>query len=133
MDPVRGTTPPAPSCRLMQGSGQPPASDPELALSRVAGVMRTFFARLSDPAMLPELPKLQARPAARPPAPACAVCCAVLLWQALTAAGAHAAARRRVLRLRLRSTETRAAPCLACQRIAPIPTWGRLQRASRQG
>lgn len=26
--------------------------------------MRTFFARLSDPAMLPELPKLQARPQA---------------------------------------------------------------------
>lgn len=58
----------------MQGSGQPPASDPELALSRVAGVMRTFFARLSDPAMLPELPKLQARPAAR-----CRACLCCLL------------------------------------------------------
>ncbi|KAL4421302.1 hypothetical protein ABPG75_010593 [Micractinium tetrahymenae] len=49
------------AARLQQAqeSGQPPAGDPELDLTRVAGAMRTFFARLSDPAMLPELPKLQ--------------------------------------------------------------------------
>ncbi|KAI7838109.1 hypothetical protein COHA_008117 [Chlorella ohadii] len=40
-------------------AGQPLAADPALELGRVAGAMRTFFARLSDPAMLPELPKLQ--------------------------------------------------------------------------
>ncbi|KAL4424572.1 hypothetical protein ABPG77_009156 [Micractinium sp. CCAP 211/92] len=45
--------------QLAQEAGQPPASDPELDLPRVAAAMRTFFARLSDPAMLPELPKLQ--------------------------------------------------------------------------
>ena len=42
-----------------QEAGRPAAEDPELELGRVAGAMRTFFARLSDPAMLPELPKLQ--------------------------------------------------------------------------
>lgn len=57
-------TPINPPPALLQGSGQPPASDPELDLPRVAAAMRTFFARLSDPAMLPELPKLQARPQA---------------------------------------------------------------------
>ncbi|PRW32513.1 Conserved oligomeric Golgi complex subunit 6 isoform A [Chlorella sorokiniana] len=40
-------------------SDQPLAADPALELGRVAAAMRTFFARLSDPAMLPELPKLQ--------------------------------------------------------------------------
>ncbi|PSC76084.1 Conserved oligomeric Golgi complex subunit 6 [Micractinium conductrix] len=42
-----------------QEAGQPPGGDPDLGLERVGGAMRTFFARLSDPAMLPELPKLQ--------------------------------------------------------------------------
>ncbi|KAI3423947.1 hypothetical protein D9Q98_009781 [Chlorella vulgaris] len=45
--------------RELQASGQPAAGDPALELSRVGGAMRTFFARLSDPSMLPELPKLQ--------------------------------------------------------------------------
>lgn len=42
-----------------QEQGQPAASDPALELGRVAAALRTFFARLSDPTMLPELPKLQ--------------------------------------------------------------------------
>lgn len=43
----------------LQDQGQPAAGDPSLELPRVGAAMRTFFARLSDPAMLPELPKLQ--------------------------------------------------------------------------
>jgi len=50
-------------------AGQPLAADPALELGRVAGAMRTFFARLSDPAMLPELPKLQA-----------SGCCLLVQW-----------------------------------------------------
>lgn len=53
--------PPFPPLQEQGGSSdQPRAADPALELGRVAGAMRTFFARLSDPAMLPELPKLQA-------------------------------------------------------------------------
>jgi hypothetical protein len=44
-----------------QDAGRPPAGEPGLGLEAVAAAMRTFFARLSDPAVLPELPKLQAR------------------------------------------------------------------------
>jgi hypothetical protein len=36
-----------------------PASDPALSLDAVAGALRTFFGRLSDPATLPEFRKLQ--------------------------------------------------------------------------
>lgn len=58
------TPTPSPTHRHQQqeqrSPGAPPlASDPALELTRVAGAMRTFFARLSDPALLPELPKLQ--------------------------------------------------------------------------
>ena len=42
--------------------GAPMAADPALALPRVADAMRTFFGRLSDPAALPEFPRLQVSP-----------------------------------------------------------------------
>lgn len=59
-DPLAIVSPTNPTFFLQDQQGNAPMSaDPNLALSRVAEVMRIFFGRLSDPAILPEFEKLR--------------------------------------------------------------------------